>query len=152
MNQSHNAEVEPSNENLPKLKQEDMSLSAIPFFTPSKFQSPSPPSISPSSSEPSLCEEGKYEYEFSLLWDGHLYFVYLYDTSDVSACERLLHRPVKQDELSYSDTGNGFVVDEEFRYTFKKNPYKRTYMAPDRKVDVKSPKQLLSADQILSSL
>ncbi len=69
----------------------------------------------------------KYEYEFSLCFDGCLCFVHLYDTSDVSACERVIHRPVKPEEITYSATGNGFVVDESFKYTFTKEPYKRTW-------------------------
>jgi hypothetical protein len=72
-------------------------------------------------------DDGKVEYEFTNLWKGCLYCVHLYDTDDVSACERVLNRPVRREEISYSDTGNGFIVDEEFKYTFQKSPFQRTF-------------------------
>lgn len=99
--------------------------------------------------------EGKFEYEFTNLWDGCLYSVYLYDTSDVSACERVLNRPVKAEEISYSDTGNGFVVDGEFKYTFHKNPYKRLFAPPisvDAKLRRRQSISVRTADDIIASL
>ena len=73
-----------------------------------------------------------WEYEFSTYSQGRVMFIGMWDKSDVSACERLLHRPIKSEEITYSETGNGFVVDEYGnRFTFQRKPYFRTVEWPD---------------------
>ena len=130
----------PSNANLPKPKVGALNLSAIPLFK-SGTRVATESSTDTPFMVPSSFDDGKIEYEFTNLWEGCLYCIHLYDTSDVSACERILHRPVRPEEISYSDTGNGFIVDEEFRYTFQKSPYRRTFTnikvkeAPPTKAD-----------------
>src|SRR6266702_1072104 len=78
--------VKDSSENSQQPKNVDMLLQAIPVFTKSLPLMEAIPSLEPSSCE-GLNEEaveGKYEYEFSLLVDGCLCFVHLYDTNDIS--------------------------------------------------------------------
>ena len=73
-------------------------------------------------------ESPEYEYEFSCTIDGHCSFIGLYDSNDVSACERITHRPVKAEEIAYSDTGNGFINDNfGLSYTFTKQHFKRSW-------------------------
>lgn len=98
--------------------------------------------------------EGKFEYEFSCLFDGALCFVHLFDTNDVSACERILHRPVRAEEITYSEaTGNAFIEDAPFKYTFTKEPYKRTWThAVTHTNTVGRSKATQTASDILSSL
>lgn len=168
-NPSQNAEAEPLKENLQSVKNEDTWLSDIPLLGSTESALKTKESLS--SSEPSSCEEsvnheeiveGKFEYEFSCLFDGALCFVHLYDTSDVSACERVVHRPVRPNEITYSPTtGNGFVEDPPFKHTFTKQPYKRTWTTP---IDIKAgvrhentvarrqAKHVGTAEDILSSL
>lgn len=163
-NPSQSVEVAPLSENLPKSKTEDTWLSEIPLLPTSTSAERSTSTLS--SSEPSSCEseeviEGKFEYEFSLCFEGCLCFVHLYDTNDLSACERVIHRPVKAEEITYSpSTGNGFVGDDVFRYTFTKQPYKRTWTTyADIKTGVEyentvaktQRKHKMTADDILSS-
>ena len=78
-------------------------------------------------------ESTKWEYEFSTYSQGRVMFIGMWDSSDVSACERLLHQPMKPGDITYSpETGNGFVVDEYGnKFTFKKKPYHRTVEWPD---------------------
>jgi hypothetical protein len=76
----------------------------------------------------------EWEYEFSTCADGRAMFIGLWDTSDVSACERLMHRPMTADEIAYSkETGNGFCEDKYGnRYTFfKREVIERSYSRPD---------------------
>jgi hypothetical protein len=73
----------------------------------------------------------------------------------VSACERVIHRPVKVEEITYSPTtGNGFIVDEEFKYTFTKEPYKRTWTntVVHQNTVAKAVSKHQSAEDVLSSL
>lgn len=174
MNQSPTEGDTPSKPNLPMPVVKGLNLSDIPHFSQSTTPTASKnPSIS--SMEPVSCEgwdqptvepspdtnvevvEGRFEYEFTNLWDGCLYSVYLSDTSDVSACERVLNRPVTAEELSYSDTGNGFVVDGEFKYTFHKSPYKRISASIpqpsyEAKMNRRQSIKVRTADDILAEL
>lgn len=143
-NQLPIVEATASNENLPKLPNVAMNLSAIPVLRPSTKE----PLQETSPTEPVSLDDGKLEYEFTNLWQGCLYCVHLYDTDDLSACERVLNRPVKPEELSYSNTGNGFIVDDEFKFTFKKAPFQRTFT----NIRVKEAPQGMSAEDILASL
>lgn len=151
MNPSAPDAADSSNENLPKPTTKDSFLLEIPVFNRSgetKIE-PTPVSTEPSSWSP-LTDDGppKYEYEFSNHDNGGGYFVCLWDTSDVSACERIVHRPLKPEDITYSSTGNGFVQDGDIRYTFTKSPYQRTAILPNALRN----KSRLSADDILSSL
>lgn len=74
----------------------------------------------------------KFEYEFSNCYHGRISFITLWDTTDLSACERLTHRPLKIEDIIYSSTGNGFVTDNYgLEYTFTKQPYKSSYVLPE---------------------
>jgi hypothetical protein len=144
------------NKNSPSPTPKAFELSEIPVFTTAS-KSPTNPM---SSMEQSLCttttlnpesdETTKHEYEFTFLYENHLSCVHLYDTSDVSACERVLHRPVKPEEITLSESGNGFIVDGDFRFTFTKNPYKRTYIEvkptekPKRRMEPQSAADVLA--------
>lgn len=164
MNQSPNDEAAHSNENLPKPKSTDSFLLDIPVFTPSNSSiQKQKPSESLESSEPSSwspsTDDGppKYEYEFTNLWDGCLYSVYLYDLTDVSACERVVNRVVTPEEITYSPTGNGFIVDNEFKYTFTKNPYRRTFANPpqpshEANLRRRTSIKVRTADDVLASI
>lgn len=132
----------PSKENLPTQKVGGLNLSAIPLLKPTSLTpTSSHTEQSTSLTAPPSFDDGKLEYEFTNLWEGCLYCVHLYDTDDVSACERVLNRPVKPEEISYSNTGNGFILDDEFKYTFQKSPFQRTFtniqvkVAPPTKAD-----------------
>lgn len=142
-----------SNANLPKQSPTDFDLSDIPHFTTSS-KSPTNPTLStePSSWSPST-DEGpvKYEYEFSNHDNYNGYFVCLWDTNDVSACERIVHRPLSAADITYSPSGNGFVQDGDIRYTFTKSPYQRSAILPNLKAGAAREKRR-SADDILASL
>jgi hypothetical protein len=102
-----------------------MNLSDIPFIPPTKR----PPPVEHVPWTPSSPDEPpQYEYEFSNYYGGVLHFVHLWDTTDISACERVCHRPLTQADITYSNTGNGFVKDKyDLEYTFKKSPYERSW-------------------------
>jgi hypothetical protein len=157
-------EVKDLKSKLPEQRNTGMSLLDIPIF-PKRTSDPvsTEKTLTSQPSEQSLCEEPenpneppKYEYEFTNLWDGCLYSVYLYDTNDLSACERVLNRPVESSELSYSQCGNGFVVDGEFKYTFCKNPFRRiaaSIVQPsfESKINRRTSIKVRTAEDILSS-
>jgi hypothetical protein len=121
---------------------------------------PEPTGSVPNTSKPTGPEtEGggeptKWEYEFSTCHDGRVMFIGMWDTSDVSACERLMHRPLKPEDITYSpETGNGFVVDcYDNKYTFKKSPIFRTVEWPEFE-DMRQPtRKVPDVMDILASL
>lgn len=170
--QSQNVQDAPSNENSQQQKNEDSWLSEIPLLPTKSQNTKTEPELKTDLSfmEPSSCEnqnpsssdlpveevvEGKFEYEFTNLWDGCLYSVYLYDTNDRSACERVVNRPVEVSEIIYSDSGNGFITDGEFKYTFCKNPMKRIYSPPtsvEANIRRRTSIRVRTAEDIISSL
>jgi hypothetical protein len=153
-------EGESSKSNSPTQSPEAMNLSDIPVFNTVKTTQPCV--------EPSSCETtpttgvpdvtlGYYEYEFSCSVDGRCSFIHLVDSDDVSACERVTHRPLKHEDISYSGTGNGFIVDcYGLKMTFTKQPYVKSWETyADIKAGVeyekRSKKQQTAAD-ILAGL
>jgi hypothetical protein len=70
---------------------------------------------------------------------------------------RVTHRPLKHEDISYSDTGNGFIVDcYGLKMTFTKQPYVKSWETyADIKAGVeyekRSKKQQTAAD-ILAGL
>jgi hypothetical protein len=167
--QSQSDEVDPLKTNLPSQSPEDLNLLDIPILKRGTILGAS----IIKSGEPSSCDTPpttgipddtppKYEYEFSSTHDGRPSFAYLYDTSDVSACERITHRPVKHEDISYSDTGNGFVVDGDGnKFTFTKQIFQRSWEThADIKAGVeyeaaqlrRKPKHQSTAADILASL
>lgn len=104
-------------------------------------------------------EQVKYEYEFSCSVDGRCNFIHLVDTGDVSACERVTHRPIHPGDISYSTTGNGFVTDcYGLKLTFTKQAYENSWEThADIKAGVEYEKKQArrtapSAADILASL
>jgi hypothetical protein len=75
----------------------------------------------------------EYKYEFSFMWEGRLHFVHLWDTNDLSACQRVCCLPVQSHHVTYDDTTkNGFFIDDQLTaYAFKKEPYKLSTIVPD---------------------
>jgi hypothetical protein len=131
-----------------KLNLSYMNLQDIPLITPKKQSPVEHVPWTPSSPD----EPPQYEYEFSNWHRGVLYFVHLWDTTDISACERVCHRPLTQADITYSESGNGFVKDKyDLEYTFKKQVYKRSVVLPDIKSGVRLEKGQTAAD-ILASL
>ena len=134
--------------------QKAFELSDIPHFTTTNQELPSfgePSSCTTQPSNPTSEETTEYEYEFSCLYNGHLSFVGIFDSNDISACERLLHRPVDPSEITYSSTGNGFVKDEEFKFTFTKRPFERSVVEEEPRTSVRLSRFQEAAD-ILANL
>jgi hypothetical protein len=108
----------------------------IPVFSGSKTKTEPSPSTEPSSWSPSTVDEPtKWEYEFSNFDGAGGYICILWDTNDVSACERVVHRPLTEADITYSQSGNGFVNDGTLRYTFTKLIYQRSAILPTSKAD-----------------
>ena len=77
-------------------------------------------------------EPTEWEYEFSTCADGRVMFIHLWDRTDLSACERLMHRPIVETDITRSPTGNAFVTDSYGnKYTFHRSPIERSYTCPD---------------------
>jgi len=82
------------------------------------------------------------------------------DTNDLSACERVLCHPVKLEDLTFSDSGNGFITDKDGqRWSFHKEPYNKSFTLPEIKLDPSELKPVIrrglptkTAAEILDSL
>lgn len=111
-------------------------------------------------------EEQKYEYEFSFRYEGRPSFVTLWDTNDVSACQRAMCQNVEaQDIVISKETGNGFVRDSKGgTWTFHKEPYKSSWETSsdiragveadlsEQPVKRRTPKPIPDASDILAGL
>jgi len=69
----------------------------------------------------------------------------------------MVHRPLKPEDITYSETGNGFITDSlGLKLTFTKHPYERSWSThADIKAGVKLEKSKVhtaSAADILAEL
>ena len=126
-NQSTNAEVEPSNANLPTQKVEGLNLLDLPVFTRSRTVTP----VESSFSAPRSYDDGKvvFEYEFTCIFtDSKPMFIGLWDTDDLSACQRVSAYNMDREEIVYNkESGIGFFSSPDgLRWCFKKQVFDRS--------------------------
>jgi hypothetical protein len=130
-----------------------MNLQEIPVLPRNGKPAVSSVPLAPSHSERAM----KYEYEFSFRWpNGTPAFVHLWDTNDLSACQRASASHVT--EINYSqETGNGFFTVDDATWCFKKEPYERTWgphneVSAEGEAPERTTKKPQTADDILASL
>lgn len=88
-------------------------------------------------------------------------FVTLWDTDDLSACQRACACNLSREQIVYSETGNGFFKVRDEDWCFRKEPYQRSW-GPHNEVEKFEIKQtalpkrhqfkIPTADEILASL
>jgi hypothetical protein len=148
---STNTDVDSLNVDSPKQPTVASSLLDIPCFTPRVHET---------STESSLCapdrieKELTFEYEFTIYVGGTPLFVSLWDTNDLSACQRACACNVTGDQITYSETGIGFFRVRDEDWCFKKQPYQRTWQLHNK---VEEPKPIrksspTTTDAILATL
>jgi hypothetical protein len=94
-------------------------------------------------------DEGKMEYEFTCIaTDSKPMFIGLWDTDDLSACQRVAAQKFGRDEIVYdSETGIGFFnTVDGLRWCFKKKPVIRA-VGPFNQIN-----EGKTAEDILASL
>lgn len=147
-----------SNSNLQPQSPRGINLLDIPVLRPSKTESSSNRQDL-SFSAPLSYDDGKVEYEFTCIaTDSTPMFVGLWDTDDLSACQRVSACKMDRDEIVYDQsTGVGFFKTVDgLRWCFRKSPIQRTAgpfnLLDARGDEEKTTKSKATADDIIASI
>jgi len=101
-----------------------------------------------------------FEYEFSVCPAGGTpLFVTLWDRDDLSAAQRACCCNVSREQITYSETGNGFFKVRDEDWCFKKEPYQGSWSThnqvevhPNEIKPIPHKSSPITADAILATL